>query len=135
MSTNTEKSPWETPAGRAVQMTDLDEQVGDRGPEDFMTVRREQAIKQIKAQKIHRWHLNLLMYLTINAVLVVSWVVLAATGWSHYVVVWPGLPQDFFWPIFTIVIWGIFVAINGYIAYRGNVYTEEQIQREMKKLP
>ncbi len=117
MSTNTERSNWETPAGRAAQMTDFD----------------EQAIKRIKAQKIHKWHLNLLVYLIVNAVLVVSWVVLAATGWSHYVVT--GLPQDFFWPIFTIVIWGIFVAMWGYRAYRGNVYTEEQIQREMKKLP
>jgi len=27
------------------------------------------------------------------------------------------------------------VAINGYQAYRGNVYTEEQIKREMKKMP
>jgi uncharacterized Tic20 family protein len=116
MSTNTEKSPFTTPVGRAEPMTDLD----------------EQAIKRIKAQKIHRWHLSLLVYLIVNAVLVVSWAVLAATGWSHYVVT--GLPQDFFWPIFTIVIWGIFVAITGYVAYRGNAYTEEQIQREMQKL-
>jgi len=133
MSTNTERSSWETPAGRAEQMTDLDKQVGSLGPADYMTVRRELVIKQIKAQKIHRWHLSLLVYLSVNAVLVISWVVLAVTGWSHYVVT--GLPQNFFWPIFTIVIWGIFVAIWGYRAYRGNVYTEEQIQREMKKLP
>jgi acyl-CoA:6-aminopenicillanic acid acyl transferase len=40
MSTDTERSPFPTPAGRAAQMTDLDEQVVCGGPEDFMTVRR-----------------------------------------------------------------------------------------------
>jgi hypothetical protein len=40
MSTNTERSPWETPAGQAEQMTDLNEQIVCGGPEDFMTVRR-----------------------------------------------------------------------------------------------
>ncbi len=96
--------------------------------------RREQAIQRIKAQKIHIFYMNLLVYVIVNAVLVVSWGVLAVTGWSHSVVVWPGLPQDFFWPIFPIVGWGIGVAITGYVAYRGHVYTKEQIQREMQKL-
>lgn len=40
MSTDTERAPWKTPAGRAEPMTDLDEQVVCGGPEDFMTVRR-----------------------------------------------------------------------------------------------
>jgi hypothetical protein len=87
--------------------------------------RREQAIKRIKSQKIHRFYLNLLIYLIVNATLVVF----VAAGWSHLV------PPGFFWPIVSIVVWGAVLAIWGYHAYRGNVYTEEQIQREMKMLP
>ncbi len=133
MSTNTERTTWEMPAGRAEPVTGLDELIGGRGAEDFMTVRRVQAIKRTKAKKAFKVHL--LVYLTVNTMLVVIWVALAAAGWSHYVFVSPGLPQDFFWPIFPIVGWGIGVVINGYVVYRGNVYTEEQIQREMQKLP
>src|SRR5437764_9736781 len=109
MSTNTERTTWETPAGRAEPMTGLDEQIGGRGAEDFMTRRREQAIKRIKAKNAFKVHL--LVYLTVNAMLVVIWVALAAAGWSHYVFVSPGLPQDFFWPIFPIIGWGIGLVI------------------------
>ncbi len=123
MSTNTERSPWETPAGRAELMTGLEEQVGGRGAEDFMT-RRELAIKRIKAKNDFKIHL--LVYLTVNTMLVVIW---AFTNAGQ------PFPQGFFWPIFPIAGWGIGVVINGYVAYWGNVYTEEQIQREMQKLP
>ncbi len=124
MSTNTERSPWETPAGRAEPTTDLDEQVGSLGQADSMTVRREQAIKRIKAKNAFKIHL--VVYLAVNAMLVVIW---AFTNAGQ------PFPQGFFWPIFPIAGWGIGVVINGYVAYRGNVYTEEQIQREMEKLP
>ena len=40
MSTNTERAPFETPAERAAQRTDLDTQGERGGPEDSMTVRR-----------------------------------------------------------------------------------------------
>jgi 2TM domain len=118
MSTNTERSPWEMPAGQATQMTDLDEQGESGGPVDSMTLRREQAIKRIKAKNDFKIHL--VVYLAVNAMLVVIWAFTNA---------------GFFWPIFPIAGWGIGVVINGYVAYRGNVYTEEQIQREMQKLP
>ncbi len=49
MSTNTERSPWETPADRAAQMADLNEQVVSSGPADDLMARRELAIKRIKA--------------------------------------------------------------------------------------
>ncbi len=124
MSTNTERSTWEMPAGRAEPMTVLDEQVGGRGAEDFMTRRRELAIKRIKAKNDFKIHL--LVYLTVNTMLVVIW---AFTNAGQ------PFPQGFFWPIFPIAGWGIGVVINGYVAYWGNVYTEEQIQREMQKLP
>jgi hypothetical protein len=32
-------------------------------------------------------------------------------------------------------LWGAYVAVQGYTAYRGKAYTEEQIEGEMKQLP
>jgi len=118
MSINTERAPWEAPAGRAAQMADLNEQVVSGGPADDLMARRELAIKRIKAKNDFKIHL--VVYLAVNAMLVVIWTFSNA---------------GFFWPIFPIAGWGIAVVINGYVAYRGNVYTEEQIQREMQKLP
>ena len=86
---------------------------------------REQAIQRIKAQKIRLFSMNLLIYVIVNTTLVV----LAATGWVQFT------PPGFFWPIVSIVVWGAVLAIWGFRIYRVNVYTEEQIQREMKMLP
>jgi fatty acid desaturase len=126
MPTDIERSPWETPARRAAQL-DFDAQSERGGPEDSLTERREQAIGRIKAHKIHRFHVILVLYLIVNALLIASWVLGAAFGWSEY----------FTWslPIVTIGIWGCLVALVGYRAYQGTAYTEEQIQREMQKLP
>lgn len=86
--------------------------------------RREQAIKRIKAKNDFKIHL--LVYLTVNTMLTVIWAFTSAgQPW----------PKGFFWPVFPIVAWGVGVVINGYVAYRGNVYTEKQIQRELKNLP
>ena len=86
--------------------------------------RREQAIKRINAKNGFKIHL--LVYLIINSISVLSWAVSEAGK---------PLPAGFFWPIFLIVGWGVGLVIHGYVVYRGNTYTEEQIQREMKKLP
>jgi hypothetical protein len=99
-------------------MSDLGEQGESGQPVDYMTARRVQAIKRIKEKNDFKIHL--MVYLAVNAMLVFIW---AFTS------------QGFFWPIFPIVGWGIGVVINGYIVYRGNIYTEERIQREMEKLP
>jgi hypothetical protein len=124
MSTNTERSPWETPVGQAAQRTNLDEQVVSGGPADDLMARHDLAIKRIKAKNDFKIHL--VVYLAVNAMLVVIWAFTSA-----------GQPflHSFFWPIFPIAGWGIGVLINGYVAYRGNIYTEEQIQREMQNLP
>lgn len=126
MPTDIESSPWETPARRAAQL-DLDTQGERGGPEDSLTVLREQAIGRIRAHKIHRFHVFLVLYVIVNALLIASWVLCAALGWSEY----------FNWSLLlvTIVVWGCLVALVGYRAYQGNAYTEEQIQREMQKLP
>ncbi|HYM49745.1 MAG TPA: 2TM domain-containing protein [Candidatus Limnocylindrales bacterium] len=86
--------------------------------------RRALAIKRIKAKNDFKIHLA--VYLIVNAMLVVIWAFTTAGQ---------PFPQGFFWPIFVIAGWGIGVVINGYVAYRGNVYTEAQIQQEMKHLP
>jgi 2TM domain-containing protein len=87
--------------------------------------RREQAIQRIKAQKIHIFSMNLLVYVIVNAALVVA----VAAGITRLI------PPGFFWPSVSIVVWGAALAIWGYRTFRGHVYPEEQVQREMKMLP
>lgn len=98
-------------------------------PYEEMTAeqRRDIAIRRIRAKSDFRIHL--VVYLIINTMLVVFW---AFT--SNVLTAGPGSPGSFFWPIFPIVGWGVGVAIHGYTVYRGGVYTEEQIQREMRNL-
>jgi hypothetical protein len=80
--------------------------------------RREAAIMRIKAKNDFKIHL--FIYGAINAMLVVVWAVTRGYVW-------------FFWPIFSIVGWGVGVFANWYEVYRGTI-NEDQIQREMKKL-
>jgi 2TM domain len=87
-------------------------------------LQRKQAIQQIKAQKIHVFYMNLLVYLIVNAV----FVVFVDAGWTQLI------PPGFFWPIVSIVVWGAVLAIWGFRLSRGTAYPEEQIQREMQKL-
>jgi hypothetical protein len=93
------------------------------GP-DSMEQRRELAIKRLKAKNDFKTHL--VVYLTVNAMLVVIWAFTSAGR---------PFPGGFFWPIFVLAFWGIGVVLNWYTVYRGNVYTEAQIAREMTKLP
>ncbi len=86
-------------------------------------LRRQLAIKRIKAKNDFKVHL--VVYLAVNTLFVLLWAFTSA--WRPY-------PESFFWPIFPIAGWGIGVVINGYTAYFGNQYTEEQIQREMKRI-
>jgi 2TM domain len=79
---------------------------------------REQAIKRLKAKNEFKVHL--VVYLTMNALLVLVWA-LTSSG--------------YFWPIWPIAGWGIGVVMHGYTVYWGSVFTEEQIEREMKSLP
>jgi hypothetical protein len=78
---------------------------------------RERAIKRLKKKSDFRIHL--LIYVTVNAFLVVVW---AMTG------------SGFFWPIFPIAGWGIGVVANAWDAYGADVPTESQISHEMRKL-
>jgi hypothetical protein len=87
------------------------------GP-DTLEHQRELAIKRIKEKQAFKMHL--LAYVLVNTMLVLIW---ATTG------------AGYFWSIWVIGIWGIGVVLNGYTAYRGNDISEEQIEREMKRLP
>lgn len=86
--------------------------------------RRALAIKRIKAK--NEFKIHLVVYLCVNGMLTVIW---AFTSLGR------PLLAGFFWPIVPLAGWGIGLLIHGYTAYRPNVYTEDQIQREMKQLP
>ncbi|MGD9960141.1 2TM domain-containing protein [Nocardioides sp.] len=78
---------------------------------------RERAVKRLK--KKHDFHVHLVIYLMVNALLVAVWA-MTSTG--------------FFWPIFPMVGWGVGVVANAWDAYGRDVPTESQIRREMEKL-
>lgn len=78
---------------------------------------RKHAVQRLRDKAGFRTHL--VMYLGINAFLVLIWAVIG-TG--------------FFWPIFPLVGWGIGVAANAWDVYGPNQITEERIVREMERL-
>jgi hypothetical protein len=82
--------------------------------------RRAYAIRRIK-EKSDFWT-HLIVYLTINAMLVVIWFMTSRGNW-------------FFWPIVPILAWGVGLVIHGYTVYRGPLVSENQIQRELQQLP
>ena len=79
---------------------------------------RDQAIQSLKKKRDFKTHL--LMFVAVNAVLVVIW---ALTN-----------PDGLFWPIFPILGWGIGVVFNIWDVYMPERMTEERIQREMQRL-
>ena len=80
---------------------------------------RKQAVDRLKKKQDFKVHL--LVYLLVNAFLVVIWAVSRDDG-------------DLFWPIFVIVGWGIGVVANAWDVYGRRPITEEQIQREQDRL-
>jgi 2TM domain len=85
--------------------------------------RRELAIQRIKAR--HDFRVHLVVYVIVNAALVVLWY-LTSQGANGEL--------GFFWPVFPIVGWGIGLAIHAYVTYLPPSLTEDDIQREMKRL-
>ena len=86
--------------------------------------RRALAIKRIKAKDEFKVHL--VVYVCVNGMLTLIWA-FTSIGKPFF--------SGFFWPIIPIAGWGMGLLIHGYTVYRPNVYTEEQIEREMKQLP
>jgi uncharacterized membrane protein len=80
--------------------------------------RREQAITRLKQKSEFLTHL--FVYLVVNAFIVVIWL---ATG------------AGFFWPIFPMLGWGIGLVFHAWDVYWRTPISEEQIRREMERLP
>jgi hypothetical protein len=78
---------------------------------------RDRAMQQLKKRHDFRGHV--LVYVLINAFLVVIW---ALTG-----------RHGFFWPVFVIGIWGIGLVMNAWDVYWRPQITEEDIQREIER--
>jgi len=85
--------------------------------------KRELAIQRIKAR--HDFRVHLVIYLVVNAALVLLWYV-TSRGADGVL--------GFFWPVFPIVGWGIGLAMHAYTVYFPPSLTEDDIQREMKRL-
>lgn len=79
---------------------------------------RERAVKRLKKRRDFYGHI--LVYLLVNAFLVVIWAVTS--------------PGGFFWPVFPLVGWGIGVVMNAWDVYVAEEVTEDRIQREMEHL-
>jgi hypothetical protein len=79
---------------------------------------RERAVKRLKKRR--DFHAHLLVYVLVNAFLVLIW---ALTS-----------PGGFFWPVFPLVGWGIGVVMNGWDVYVAEDFDEEQIDREVERL-
>ena len=78
---------------------------------------REQAIQRLKKKRDFKTHV--LIYVAVNAFLVVIWAVTSA---------------GFFWPIFPILGWGIGVLANAWDVYGRKPISEEEIRREADRL-
>lgn len=80
--------------------------------------RRAYALRRLKARYDLRVHA--VVYVIVNAMLVAIWAVTA--------------PGGFFWPVLSILGWGIGLAIHAYTVFFPESYTEEQIERELRKV-
>lgn len=79
---------------------------------------RQRAVARLRKRADFRTHL--LIYVLVNAVLVVLWAVIGTT--------------TFFWPIFPILGWGVGLAANAWDVYRPDPVTEDRVRREMGRL-
>ena len=78
---------------------------------------REQAT--IRLRKKRDFGAHLLAYVLINGSLLIIWA-LAGSG--------------FFWPVFPMLAWGVGLVFHAWDVYQ-QPFSEQQIQREMKRMP
>jgi hypothetical protein len=95
--------------------------------ESTAETRTEQAANQIKASR--RFKVNLLIYLSVNALIILAWAVLAAAG-----VAMKHMTLNLAIYLGVMAIWAARIAISRHHMRRAHAYTEEQIQREITKL-
>lgn len=86
--------------------------------DDTRDALRERAVKRLKKRRDFYGHI--LVYLLVNAFLVVIWAVTS--------------PGGFFWPVFPLVGWGIGVVMNAWDVFWAEEVSEDRIQREMDHL-
>jgi hypothetical protein len=79
---------------------------------------RSAAIKQLRKKRDLQAHL--LAYVTVNMLLVGIWLFTS--------------PGGFFWPIFPLLGWGIGLAFHVWDVYSPEMFSEEKIQAEMRRL-
>lgn len=79
---------------------------------------RTRAVKRLKSRRDFYGHV--MVYVLVNAFLVVIWAVTGDGG--------------FFWPVFPLVGWGIGVILNAWDVFFAQEMTEERIAREMARL-
>jgi hypothetical protein len=78
---------------------------------------RDLALQRLRKQSEFR--IFLVFYLAVNGTVVVVW------AWSG---------AALFWPIFSIVAWSIWLALNAWDAYGRRPISEDRIDREMRRL-
>ena len=79
---------------------------------------RERAVKELKKRRDFQTHL--LIYVLVNALLVGIWAAASSDA--------------FFWPIFSILGWGIGIVVNWWDVYVAKEPDEATIQRMMDRL-
>jgi len=79
---------------------------------------RKQALERVKKRRDFWPHL--LVYVMVNALVVVVWFMTGAEG--------------FFWPIFLIAGWGIGVVMHAWDAFFRTGITEEDVDREVSRM-
>ncbi|MGB2850948.1 MAG: 2TM domain-containing protein [Solirubrobacterales bacterium] len=80
--------------------------------------RRELALERLKKKRDFKAHL--VMYISVNVLLIVIW---AVSG-----------TDTFFWPIFVLVGWGIGLVANAWDVYGRKPISEDEVQQEMDRL-
>ena len=79
---------------------------------------RDRALTRLKKRR--DFYAHVMVYLLVNAFLVIIW--------------WMTSPGGFFWPVFPIVGWGIGVAGNAWDVYARKPFSEDEIRREQERL-
>jgi hypothetical protein len=86
-----------------------------------------QAASEIMAKR--RFRVNLVIYLSVTALLIAAWAVLAVAG-----VPMKHMALNLVITLVVMALWGARIALSRHHTHRAHPYTEEQIQREMTKL-
>jgi hypothetical protein len=79
---------------------------------------REMAVARLKKRRDLAGHA--LVFVLVNGFLITIWAL--------------ATPGVFFWPVFPIAGWGIGLVMHAWDVFRGDEFTEEQIQHEIDRL-